>query len=269
MGDGGAARGATSSAAAGGRFEGRRRGPAGERRGRGVGPPLDGALGAWSPASSAARTLKGVIRRTRSCGSASSAPARGAGRLVTRQRRRTACLVPRPSSARPEVRPHGDWRAMSAAFGRAGRAPSLRLASRGQRHGPAGERGVRDVAPPLRTQGLVPGREAAEEVSAEMRWVIPDGASEEDEVDSSDDGDRGTATPRSPSAPVVAVAATRTLKRMWRARCCASASAASARSTSKLPMSRTLEDVISKKQEIREAVELPLTHHELYCSMVL
>uniref|UniRef100_N1QQR4 Uncharacterized protein n=1 Tax=Aegilops tauschii TaxID=37682 RepID=N1QQR4_AEGTA len=137
-----------------------------------------------------------------------------------------------------------------------------------------------------------------------MRWVIPDGASEEDEVDSSDDGDRGTATPRSPSAPVVAVAATRTLKRMWRARCCASASAASARSTSKLPMSRvlassfrdsifhqvseclvssdvssvtgpdngllrTLEDVISKKQEIREAVELPLTHHELYCSMVL
>ncbi|KAM3372362.1 hypothetical protein ACQJBY_019314 [Aegilops geniculata] len=95
-GDGGAARGATSRAAAGGHFEGRRRGPAGERRGRGVGPPLDGALGAWSPASSAARTLKGVIRRTRSCASASSAPARGAF-PANAVERRASCrgLLPR------------------------------------------------------------------------------------------------------------------------------------------------------------------------------
>uniref|UniRef100_A0A8R7TCS9 Uncharacterized protein n=2 Tax=Triticum TaxID=4564 RepID=A0A8R7TCS9_TRIUA len=71
-------------------------------------------------------------------------------------RRRTARLVPRPSSARPQVRPRGDWRAASTAFGRidAGRrgarrwpavarcaerrrAPPLEVASRAQRHGPA------------------------------------------------------------------------------------------------------------------------------------
>ncbi|XP_037482014.1 uncharacterized protein LOC119360502 [Triticum dicoccoides] len=201
---------------AGDRFEGRRRGPGGERRGQGVGPP----------ASSSARTLKGVIRRTRCCGSASSAPARGAGRLVPRQRRRTACLVPRGrrfgltaigGPRRLHLAARGDGERVDGRGGAVCRATASAAAEACFEEAAAWtDRRARRTgrAPPLRTQG-----------------------------------DGGTATPQSPSATVVAVAATRTLKRMWRGRCCASSWAAPARSTSKLPL--TLEDVISKNKKSR------------------
>lgn len=39
------------------------------------------------------------------------------------------------------------------------------------------------------------GRRLPKTESAEMRWVVPGGAYEEDEIDSSDDGDGGTDTP--------------------------------------------------------------------------
>ncbi|XP_048554494.1 uncharacterized protein LOC125535484 isoform X1 [Triticum urartu] len=212
------------------------RGAAGERRGRGVGPALDGALGAGSSASSATR-----IRRTRCCASASSAaPAGAAGRLVPRQRRRTARLVPRPSSARPQVRPRGDWRAASTAFGRidAGRrgarrwpavarcaerrrAPPLEVASRAQRHGPAASAAY--GAWPLLSvpKALCLARRLPKTVSAEM------GALPRQRF-----GRVGSFDVEAPDVPDIGGC-----------------------------------DI--QKQEIQEAVELPLTHHELYCSMVL